>query len=396
MSPGTRDRLRAGPGPKYSEAVLGTFWYLWLALLGVLLLRNVFPARFLGMVQRLGRLGPDGFNYRLVHLALWDHERTQNVLLGPRPEPLDPPVARALLASLGALEAVTETEGPGPALRNYRRAAARLQLANQALDAGDVEGALAGLESAEPFVRQSLPAFQDRLWNVGICILIAAGRYREALDSPQTADRSPEAVLHRAFGEVNRAEALHNLGRDEEALALLDRALVPLEPVTPYLDPEPVSLVVAGAALLRAWILAVGGDPGSARAHLESMESDIVSRDYAPELLFTRALVELRAGKLDLAAPLARRGLEVSKRASSRRNGQFLLALVLLTRHTPGDPDEAAAHVEAGLDARYQGQGAWALCELARSHRARGEADEADRLLALARARDPEAAFHRS
>ncbi|MFL5352999.1 tetratricopeptide repeat protein [Archangium sp.] len=94
-----------------------------------------------------------------------------------------------------------------------------------------------------------------------------------------------------------------------------------------------------------------------------------VDRQYLPpvywsELAFTRAAALLALARYGEAEAATREGLTSACRASSTRNGLFMLGRIALSA---GQVEEAARHFEAGALHPYRGQGgdgllAWGDC----------------------------------
>ncbi|HYQ04725.1 MAG TPA: tetratricopeptide repeat protein [Polyangiaceae bacterium] len=185
-----------------------------------------------------------------------------------------------------------------------------------------------------------------------IDIWVNAGKYRAAILAPR---RFRWGLLRRhlpdlcEIANINRAEALHNIGRNDLALKLLTR--------TPRANP----ISVSGGAMLEAWILADEGRTDAARALYRSIDARPLCPYYWSETLYTRALIELSAGEYDLAFVSVSDGLARAIRVSSERNGLFLLGRVEALR---GNLDRAIAHYEGARRHRYRGQSARGLFEL--------------------------------
>jgi tetratricopeptide (TPR) repeat protein len=175
-------------------------------------------------------------------------------------------------------------------------------------------------------------------------------------------DADPQGYV---FARINMAEALHNQGDDRAALALLDA-------VDLQADKEP--LATQGSKLLRAWILAHGGQAEAARAALADVRADVFGARYTAEVHYTRAAVERGLGNLDEAQRQAERGLACARRASSRRNGLHALAAVAFAR---GDLATTVAHLEAFARDRYHGQSGGGLLLLGQAHERAGRIAEA-------------------
>ncbi len=177
---------------------------------------------------------------------------------------------------------------------------------------------------------------------------------------------------------INTAEALHNLGRDDEALAELDDVLEAT---------RPGEYVHAGAATLKAWILAARGSL-EAPALISGIELGGMGDKYRAEVHFTRAAAFAANRRFDEAEREARAGLSHAKRPSSERNAWFLLGSIA---YDAGDPARALDYFDIGLAHRYRGQGGFALLKRARALAELGREGVRD-ALALVIARDPQSA----
>jgi tetratricopeptide (TPR) repeat protein len=213
-------------------------------------------------------------------------------------------------------------------------------------------------------------------------IWVNAGQYRKAL---RVIRMNPDRRKLRArqpglYGviQVNRAEALHNLGRNELALKLLLRT-------RRYAKHS--ALGRNGALTLEAWVLAQRGEGERARHVLTELDPKPLSPYYAAEVHFTRAAVELSCGRFEVARTLAELGVAHSVRRSSERNGQFLLGKIELAR---GDLAKALTHYEAGRAHLYRRQGGASLGELAELYEKLDRIDDARGVYAEAILRDPE------
>jgi tetratricopeptide (TPR) repeat protein len=201
-------------------------------------------------------------------------------------------------------------------------------------------------------------------------LFINAGLYLEALalerdwrgsSEPQTSYEEQEWALVR----FNLVEAVYNLGGWEAAHARLN-ALEEVARRHPFLwNFFPVQ---------RAWILAHTGRGTEALEALHQVEWRAVHREYRSEVCFTRAAALLTLRRYDEARQEASAGLKLALRASSTRNGLFLLGRIA---HAAGRREEALRFFEAGASHPYKGQGgdallAWGDCldELGRHEQA--------------------------
>jgi hypothetical protein len=110
-------------------------------------------------------------------------------------------------------------------------------------------------------------------------VYVNAGCYSKALvaadrwsSSAQDRGRASETVAH-AYAQINRAEALHNLGKQSEALALLDE-------VEPSSQADPLSK--NGLRLLRAWTLAHCARQEEAKLELALVEDAALRGNARP------------------------------------------------------------------------------------------------------------------
>ena len=190
---------------------------------------------------------------------------------------------------------------------------------------------------------------------VGACtitdLLVTAGRYRQAVECAAAWDAAPAGGVSRMLYtnvRLNAVEALHNLGRVAEAWTRL-RTLEAM--------PRPTRHERNWTALQRAWMLAAEGKGEEALRALETMD---VSGPFAwppcyrAELRYARARALLAAGRPGEARAEAERGLAASMRASSRRNGRFMIARCALAE---GNLEAAVREFRAGVEDPYTGQG---------------------------------------
>jgi hypothetical protein len=159
--------------------------------------------------------------------------------------------------------------------------------------------------------------------NTAIDVYVNAGCYGKSLaatdrwtTNAQDRGRASDPLAH-AFAQINRSEALHNLGKPSDALALLDEAEAAAQA-------SPLSK--NGLRLLRSWILAHCARPEEAKAQLGTIEADGLTPQYAAELHFTRAVVYCALKDLIAAELEAREGERQARRASSKRNALCVLA----------------------------------------------------------------------
>jgi tetratricopeptide (TPR) repeat protein len=150
--------------------------------------------------------------------------------------------------------------------------------------------------------------------------LIAAGRYREALELPARfnayglRDTCAELLV-----QINLAEAEYNLGRWDAAWDRL-RGLDPLAAAFP--------IARAGLSQQRSWIAAHTGKPDEAVHHWRRAELRDLPPNYHAEHFFTGAIALLGVGKIDAARECSIAGSGASVRPSSKRNSLFIRARV--------------------------------------------------------------------
>lgn len=164
-----------------------------------------------------------------------------------------------------------------------------------------------------------------------------------------------------ALLRVNAAEPLSELGRYDEALALLDFR-------------SEHALVEGGRRCSRAWILAMLGRAGEARALLENVDA-VQLYEYQCEYWLTLAFVHRESQSLDDCEAALHNADQTVVRAASERNLAFHGAELHRAR---GDVTRALAHYEAGARHRWRWQGGsgllnWGtlLAELGRHDEAR-------------------------
>jgi tetratricopeptide (TPR) repeat protein len=196
--------------------------------------------------------------------------------------------------------------------------------------------------------------------NLLINVYVNAGCYGQALSCMfpwQTQLDAPEmqdGVIDTELGIIliNQAEALHNLGRDCEALAYLDR-------VEKGIDSE---FAQAGLAALRAWILVHRGDLIAAKHYIDAADCAVLADSYAPEIAFTRAALLRDQGEFVLAFSVLELGMSHVKRASSLRNGLVMKASIYLAS---GDFASAQRLFEQAFAMAYTGQAAYGILRVA-------------------------------
>ena len=224
------------------------------------------------------------------------------------------------------------------------------------------------------------------LVNLAVDALVNAALYAEALRTPEL---WPEKARQRgkqrdevsfAIVQINQAEALHNLGSDQRALTLLDS-------VVTLTQPSPLAL--NGLRCLRAWILVHDGQLEAARRELFALDVRALPR-YAPEVNYTFAALARECGNLVEALQYAESGLALARTASSRRNGQFMVAGILALL---GEATRARSLFDAAVASVYQGQGGDGLLRFATFLEGQGSHDDAVQIRHLLLERDPESRF---
>ena len=254
-----------------------------------------------------------------------------------------------------------------------------------AADRGQTSRAVGAADSMLDATAKIVPT--TCLWfmvNTAIDVYINAGCYGKALaaadrwtSSAQDRGRASETVAH-AYAQINRAEALHNLGKQSDALALFDEA-------EPSSQSDPVCK--NGLRLLRAWILVHCDRREAAKSELARVEDAALTLHYAAEYHFTRAVVECAVNDFIAAEWDARQGQLLARRASSKRNALHVLARVAFAT---GDMQRAIALLEQARGHRYQGQAGPCLALLGEAYEAVGKLEEARGAYAEALSLDPE------
>jgi tetratricopeptide (TPR) repeat protein len=205
------------------------------------------------------------------------------------------------------------------------------------------------------------------LWsdlNSVVNVSVNAGRYAHAIACTEpwrqllheAVNNKLEVSPHRRHGRqdpavllINQAEALHNLGRDPEALALLENVDQQLSE----------SFARAGLQMLRAWILVHLGELEAASVQLESADaSEILNVGHEPEVAMTRAALQREQGQLDLALTTAAHAIACSKRASSHRNALIMRASILTQQ---GNFAAAKLDFQRAFKSEYKAQAAYGL-----------------------------------
>jgi tetratricopeptide (TPR) repeat protein len=246
------------------------------------------------------------------------------------------------------------------------------------------------VEAARLLADEARAAGDWGLANTAINTFINAGLYREALEVERGwphPEAPPSETLgsdeQRDLARLNLCEALYNLGD-------WDAALERLRAVEASQAEEP--LLRHALLLQRGWILAHTGHPEEGLAAMDRLRRGDLPRVYWSEVAFTRAALLLALQRHDEAEKEIREGLSRARRASSTRNGLFMLGRLSLAR---GRLEEAARHFEAGASHPYQGQGGGALLAWGDCLETLGRGDRAREAWRLVLERDPQSAAAR-
>jgi tetratricopeptide (TPR) repeat protein len=221
--------------------------------------------------------------------------------------------------------------------------------------------------------------------NMGVDLYVHAGLYRRALDLTERWSEAARVhgreldAISCAITRINQAEALHNLGHDDAALARL-------ESVAEVAEGDP--LAISGLRCLRAWILVHRGALEAARSELSLVDWAALS-DYHAELNYTWAALERECGDSKRALEHAETGLRLARVASSRRNGKLLVAELAARA---GDEARARDLFADAIGSNYRGQGGQGLLRYAKLSSTRDDV-EVDHILELVLERDPESRF---
>lgn len=222
--------------------------------------------------------------------------------------------------------------------------------------------------------------------NAAVNALINGGLYREALaldlHVPLDIDASVNAGARDAWAlvRINLAESEYNLGWWTEAWNRLAT-----------LDDEAITSPLTRTALWfqRSWIAAHTARGNEALRLCERANHRHLPRTFWPEAYYTRAAALLALSRLDEAEREAEVGFQLSMRASSERNGHYLLGRILASA---GRPEVALTHFDAGARHIYRGQGGDGLLVWGDSLAGLGRAPEARAAWSMAVERDPQSA----
>jgi tetratricopeptide (TPR) repeat protein len=239
------------------------------------------------------------------------------------------------------------------------------------------------VEGARLLAKEARAVEDWGLANTAINTFINAGLYQEALEVERGWEPQEEPDEEWGLVQLNLAEAHYNLG-DWTAASERLRA---------------VEAVASGESLLRhallvqrVWIQAHTGRGEDALTTLEALNLQCLPRVYWSEVAFTRASVLLALRRFDEAEARAREGLALARRASSTRNGLFLLGRISLEA---GRLEDASRHFEAGVVHPYQGQGGGALLAWGDCLERLGQGARAREAWRLVLERDPQSAAAR-
>ncbi len=183
-----------------------------------------------------------------------------------------------------------------------------------------------------------------------VCIEVAAGRYREALEWRGRWRTLAGTGDFERLVRINEAEAVACLGQLEASLALTDFT----DARSPF--------VRTGRALHRAWVLAELGrlDEGRAALRAEDVALAQLPSAFSAEWHFARFALEFAARDWKAAAAALVDAGRVVERESSRRNLAFLSGRLAFAQE---DFTLALAHFERGAASVYRAQGGAALLE---------------------------------
>ena len=246
---------------------------------------------------------------------------------------------------------------------------------------GQTDAGLARVEGLLACLPQSSDTWRLLLSNTLCNVLINAGRYREALAlrrGLRTTMRACPSSEPSGLIVVNAVEALYNLGRWRAAERICTSAL----------EQNGYSgLALEGMRVQLAWIYARTARPDDAEALLAVTSGSRFPVLYRSEVHFTLAAVALSRGECGAALRCVEQGARLAKRASSKRNAEFLRAEILFAR---GDLQAAEDAFRRGAQSVYRAQGGASLALWADCLVALGRPDEASRVAKLVVERDPQ------
>jgi tetratricopeptide (TPR) repeat protein len=279
-------------------------------------------------------------------------------------------------------------------MRRVRRLDATARAHRQAQLAGNCEAALRQSEH----LLALLPSGIALWWFVNRIVeaSVTAGRYAEALAvTARWSDAAQARGAHLdpdswALVEINLAEAEYCAGRIDAARQRMDRLQRQIEEKSGPFDGNPVSaIVVNGTATQRAWIAALHGEPCQSLRLLDGVDPQGIPEEYRSEIHYTRAFALSGTGDHQAAEKAAREGAALATRASSVRNGIFLLGTLACARE---DFQTAVGYFEVGAGHSYRAQGGDALLSWSRALRRLGRAEQAEQVAQLVLERDPQSA----
>jgi tetratricopeptide (TPR) repeat protein len=146
-----------------------------------------------------------------------------------------------------------------------------------------------------------------------VALSTALGRYAQALASvhenaPQVLDPRHELTeWHEVLLRINVAETLSELGRFDDALALVSAS-------------APDAFLETGRRMTAAWVLTLMGRGDEALRLFRDVVALDVGPQYAAEVHLARAFVELSLGQLDAAGSTLLDARSATARASTARN----------------------------------------------------------------------------
>ncbi len=225
-------------------------------------------------------------------------------------------------------------------------------LRGEAVEASALEY-LGYFRSARALQKKSPRPIYPESCNARMCLEISAGDYqavmREAEQVGVWPARDETVGAEWDLNRVNASEALYNLGRWDEAEAVMDG-------LTPA--PRMFPIVAAGSINQRCWIFChVGRGSDAFELHKSAVREDLPPLFFA-EHHFTRALILLELKRFDESAAELDTAESVARRVTSKRNLIYMRARLAMAR---GDLDAAEALYRLGARHRYKGQGGEAL-----------------------------------
>jgi tetratricopeptide (TPR) repeat protein len=215
--------------------------------------------------------------------------------------------------------------------------------------------------------------------NTFVCLDVATGRYREALEW-----RTRWAWKKRRLGfedeviRVNEAEALACLGRLEESLAWAPQDA----------SRSGFQMLIAGLAAHRAWVLAELGRIDDARKEVAQWGPwSPALGPYESEWHLSRFAVEFAAHAWDAASEALDAAERIAQRESSKRNVHFFRGRLAFAK---GELEQALKHFERGAASPYRWQGGPALLDWGDALQKLGRVEEAREVWKRCVERDPQ------